>query len=96
MWILDALFDGAEPTWRSVASIINQYVFSSTRWVWVLIFERDVCRNQFIAWASDFYGHNDMDMVRLPPLPLSGLIQGVFLLQLEMYVLLSDFNRRLA
>ncbi|PFH48961.1 glycoside hydrolase family 27 protein [Amanita thiersii Skay4041] len=31
-----------EPSWRSVANIINQ--------------------NSFYSWASDFYGHNDMDM----------------------------------
>lgn len=26
-------------------------------------------RNSFIAWASDFYGHNDMDIVRPVPSP---------------------------
>ncbi|CAL1699793.1 unnamed protein product [Somion occarium] len=34
-----------EPTWRSIASIINQ--------------------NSFITWASDFYGHNDMDILEV-------------------------------
>ncbi|KAK7680219.1 hypothetical protein QCA50_016728 [Cerrena zonata] len=34
-----------EPTWKSIANILNQ--------------------NSFITWASDFYGHNDMDILEV-------------------------------
>lgn len=49
------------PHWDAITSILTQYValmFS----IWYLI-RIDASRNQYISWASDFYGHNDMDIV---------------------------------
>ena len=31
-------------------------------------------RNSFISWASDFYGHNDMDYVSLLPVLRSKIL----------------------
>lgn len=43
-------------------------------------------RNQFVAWATDFYGRNDMDIVSLLALSLISVTHVYFTTQLEVYV----------
>ncbi|KAF7308174.1 Alpha-galactosidase [Mycena chlorophos] len=52
------------PTWASVASIIDQYVFPCPS-PHHHSHSSDSPRNSFISWASDFYGHGDMDMLEV-------------------------------
>lgn len=51
-----------DANWRSIAGILNEYadcyLVDTVSLTWST-------RNSFIAWASDFYGHNDMDIVSL-------------------------------
>lgn len=49
------------PHWDAITSILTQYV-ALVFGIWYLI-RNDASRNQYISWASDFYGHNDMDIV---------------------------------
>jgi hypothetical protein len=74
-----------DPNWRSIMSLLNEWVSSLYS---ICNVDTTQHRNSFISWASDFYGHNDMDIVRCS-LPESRPVDLIFVFkisQLEVYV----------